>query len=109
MCFQCNGAPRDRPAFPTRRSSDLSVAAGTRDQLMAYADNLREKLGQTEAVALLASEIDGKAALICVVTDAAFKARKVKAGDLINRVSNHVDGKGGGRPTLAQAGGQNPA
>src|SRR5690554_7108424 len=62
MCFQCNGAPRDRPAFPTRRSSDLSVAAGTRDQLMAYADNLREKLGQSEAVVLLASEIDEKAA-----------------------------------------------
>ncbi|WP_230467217.1 alanine--tRNA ligase [Lujinxingia vulgaris] len=86
-----------------------SVAAGTRDQLMAYADNLREKLGQAEAVVLLASEIDEKAALICVVTDAAFKARKVKAGDLINRVSSHVDGRGGGRPTLAQAGGQNPA
>ncbi|RAL25271.1 alanine--tRNA ligase [Lujinxingia litoralis] len=86
-----------------------AVATGTRDQLMAYADNLREKLGQTEAVALLASEIEGKAALICVVTDAAFKARKVKAGDLIKRVASHVDGRGGGRPTLAQAGGQNPA
>ncbi len=30
---------------------------------------------------------------------------KLKAGDLVNAVAAHVDGKGGGRPDMAQAGG----
>jgi alanyl-tRNA synthetase len=76
----------------------------TLDQLMAYADTLREKLG-TDGVALLGAELDGKASLVCVVVDATFKAKKLKAGDLINVVATHVEGKGGGRPTLAKAGG----
>ena len=32
---------------------------------------------------------------------------KLKAGDLVNAVAAHVDGKGGGRPDMAQAGGTN--
>lgn len=85
------------------------VKVDTRDQLLAYADGLREKLGEREGVVLLGAEIEGKAALVCVVTDAAVKNRGLKAGQLINAVSNHVEGRGGGRPTLAQAGGTNPA
>ncbi len=34
---------------------------------------------------------------------------KLKAGDLVNAVAAHVDGKGGGRPDMAQAGGTNKA
>jgi alanyl-tRNA synthetase len=79
------------------------IGADTRDQMLAYADKLREQLD--EGVVLLASELDGKAALVCVVTNSAFKNRGLKAGDLINQAAKHVDGRGGGRPTLAQAGG----
>ncbi len=75
--------------------------------MLAYADKLREQLD--EGVVLLAGEIDGKAALACVVTDKAFKARGLKAGDLVNKAAQYVDGRGGGRPTLAQAGGSNVA
>ncbi|MFU8804257.1 MAG: DHHA1 domain-containing protein, partial [Bradymonadaceae bacterium] len=85
------------------------VKVDTRDQLLAYADGLREKLGESEGAVLLGAEIDEKAALVCVVTDAAVKGRGLKAGRLINVVSSHVEGRGGGRPTLAQAGGTNPA
>ncbi len=35
--------------------------------------------------------------------------RGIKAGDLIREAAIHVDGKGGGRPDLAEAGGKNPA
>ena len=84
-----------------------TISADTRDQLLAYADRLRESLD--EAAILLGAEIDGKAALLCMVTDAAFKNKGIKAGALINAVASHVDGRGGGRPTLAQAGGANPA
>lgn len=34
---------------------------------------------------------------------------RVKAGDLIKPVAAHVGGKGGGRPDMAQAGGNNPS
>ena len=77
----------------------------TRDEMLNYADSLREKLG--EGVVLLAAAIDDKPALLCLVTDGAFKNRGLKAGDLINEAAAHVDGRGGGRPTLAQAGGSN--
>ena len=75
----------------------------TREDLLAYADSLRDKLD--EGVVLLAAAIDDKPALVCLVTDAAVKNRKLKAGDLINQAASYVGGRGGGRPTLAQAGG----
>ena len=34
---------------------------------------------------------------------------KLKAGDLVNAVAAYVDGKGGGRPDMAQAGGTKKA
>jgi alanyl-tRNA synthetase len=34
---------------------------------------------------------------------------KVKAGELVNMVAQQVGGKGGGRPDMAQAGGNDPA
>ncbi|MFP4599342.1 MAG: alanine--tRNA ligase [Persicimonas sp.] len=82
------------------------IGVETRDQMLQYADKLREQLD--EGVVLLASELDGKAALVCVVTEPAFKKRGLKAGDLVNAAAEHVDGRGGGRPTLAQAGGSKP-
>jgi alanyl-tRNA synthetase len=33
---------------------------------------------------------------------------KVKAGELVNFVATQVGGKGGGRPDMAQAGGNDP-
>jgi alanyl-tRNA synthetase len=37
------------------------------------------------------------------------KMGQIKAGDLVNFVATQVGGKGGGKPDLAQAGGNNPA
>jgi alanyl-tRNA synthetase len=34
---------------------------------------------------------------------------RVKAGDLVNFVATKVGGKGGGRPDMAQAGGNDPS
>lgn len=83
-----------------------AIQVENRDQLLAFADALRSKLKL--GIVLLGTELEGKAALICLVTDEAFKSKKVKAGDLINAVAPFVDGRGGGRPTLAQAGGSKP-
>lgn len=80
------------------------ISVEKRDQMLAYADKLREKI-KGEGAVLLAGELDGKATLVCVVTQEAFKGRGLKAGDLVNAAAKYIDGRGGGRPTLAQAGG----
>ncbi|MCZ2722078.1 alanine--tRNA ligase [Marinomonas sp. 15G1-11] len=67
-------------------------------------DQLKSKL--ESAVILLASVNDGKVSLIAGVTK--DLTNKVKAGDLIKMVAPIVDGRGGGRPDMAQAGGNNP-
>ncbi|TYL48671.1 alanine--tRNA ligase [Marinomonas sp. IMCC 4694] len=67
-------------------------------------DELKSTL--ESAVILLAAVNDGKVSLIAGVTKELTK--QVKAGDLIKMVAPLVDGKGGGRPDMAQAGGNNP-
>jgi len=56
---------------------------------------------------VLAASDGGKVSLIAGVT--ADVTAKVKAGELVNVVARKVGGKGGGRPDMAQAGGNNPA
>jgi len=84
-----------------------TISVDSRDQLVTYAELLQDRA--EEGVVLLAAEIENSAALICVVTNSAFKNRKLKAGDLVNLAAKYVDGRGGGRPTLAHAGGNNTA
>ena len=67
-------------------------------------DKLKDKL-QTAAI-VLASVEDGKVRIIAGVTKALSK--DLKAGQLVNHVANQVGGKGGGRPDMAQAGGDQP-
>ncbi|MBL4850375.1 MAG: alanine--tRNA ligase [Planctomycetes bacterium] len=69
--------------------------------LREAADTLRARLGS--GVVVLAGEDDGKARLIVAVTKDLTK--RVHAGKLVGSLASHVDGKGGGRPDLAQAGG----
>ncbi len=64
-------------------------------------DRLKQQLG--DAVVVLAGAADGKAALVAGVSGAALS--KVKAGELLAHVARQVNGKGGGRPDLAQGGG----
>jgi alanyl-tRNA synthetase len=64
-------------------------------------DKLKDKLGS--AVIVLASAAEGKVSLIAGVT--ADLTAKAKAGELVNFVAQQVGGKGGGRPDMAQAGG----
>ncbi|TXH64213.1 MAG: alanine--tRNA ligase [Thermomonas sp.] len=64
-------------------------------------DRLKQQLG--DAVIVLAGTEGGKAALVAGVSGAALG--KVKAGDLLGDVARQVNGKGGGRPDMAQGGG----
>jgi len=73
--------------------------------LRDMADQLKNKLGSC-AVVLAVVEGD-KVSLIAGVSK--DKMGQIKAGDLVNFVATQVGGKGGGKPDLAQAGGNNPA
>ncbi len=57
---------------------------------------------------VLGTSNDDKANLLVAVSDEAIKDG-VKAGDLIKAIASNINGGGGGRPNLAQAGGKNPA
>jgi alanyl-tRNA synthetase len=73
------------------------------ETLRDMSDWLRNKLGS--AVVVLAAAIDGKPQMIAAVTDDLVK-RGVHAGELVKAVARFVGGGGGGKPTLAQAGGR---
>jgi len=64
-------------------------------------DRLKQQLG--DAVVILAGTQDGKAALVAGVSGAA--AGRVKAGELLAHIAGQIGGKGGGRPDMAQGGG----
>ena len=68
-------------------------------------DQLKSKLGT--AVIVLGTVKGDKVSLVAGVTKDSMD--KVQAGDLINYVAQQVGGRGGGRPDLAQAGGNNPS
>jgi alanyl-tRNA synthetase len=72
-----------------------------RQALMETADQLKNKLG--EGVVVLASVEDGKVSLVSGVTKSA--TGRVKAGDIMKYLCAQLDGKGGGRPDMAQGGG----
>ena len=67
-------------------------------------DHLKDKLGS--AVVVLGA-VDGDKVRLAAGVSANLTAR-IKAGDLINSVAQHVGGRGGGRPDFAQAGGSEP-
>ena len=67
-------------------------------------DQLKNKLGT--AAVILASVEDDKITLIAGVSKDITD--KVRAGDLVGHVAKQVGGKGGGRPDMAQGGGNQP-
>ncbi len=84
----------------TRRVSGIEKAA-----LRGLSDTLRDRLGS--GVVVLASENDGKVALVVAVSK--DLTDRVKAGGLVKELAPIVGGGGGGRPDFAEAGGKDPA
>ena len=65
-------------------------------------DSLKQQL--RDAVVVLAGAADGKVCLIAGVSGAALG--RIKAGELLGHVAGQIGGKGGGRPDMAQGGGE---
>ncbi len=98
----------ERLASEAVRIGDVAVVAahvpaGSIDTLRDMSDWLRTQLGS--AVVVLSTAVDGKPQVIAAVTDD-LVAKGVHAGELVKAVAKTVGGGGGGKPTLAQAGGR---
>ena len=75
-----------------------------RSQMRTLVDQLRDTVGS--GVVVLGSANDGKVALIAGVTK--DLTSRIQAGKVIGQVAQKVGGKGGGRPDMAEAGGDKP-
>ncbi|MBI3195118.1 MAG: hypothetical protein HYZ34_11735 [Ignavibacteriae bacterium] len=80
------------------------IVVSNADELKNIGDTLRSKLGS--GVGVLASVIDEKVSLVCVVTDDLIKEKKLQAGKIVGEIAKKLGGGGGGRPHLATAGGK---
>jgi len=81
------------------------VDVQNRGDLRQMGDRLRDSL--QSGVIVLAAVVDERPALLAMVTPDVV-AQGVRAGDIIREIAPHVDGRGGGRPELAEAGGNDP-
>jgi alanyl-tRNA synthetase len=75
------------------------------ETLRELTDRFRQKY--TSGVIVLGSVVNDKPILIASVTDDLL-SRGLHAGELIKEISKTIDGGGGGKANLAQAGGKNP-
>ena len=75
-----------------------------RAQMRTLIDQLRDKVGS--GVVVLGSANGGKVALIAGVTK--DLTSRVQAGKVVGQIAQKVGGKGGGRPDMAEAGGDQP-
>jgi len=82
------------------------LSAADTEQARSAIDMIKKK-AKSAAVVFGYAEQD-KATLIVGVTDDLIE-KGLKAGDIIKQIAPIVDGGGGGRPQMAQAGGKNPA
>ena len=91
----------DEVTVLTHHVKELDLdAAGLRDMADLLKDRLRS------GIIVLGNTQDGKVNLVAMVTD--DLANRFHAGKIIKKVSAIVGGSGGGRPTMAQAGGNMP-
>jgi alanyl-tRNA synthetase len=82
------------------------VSAPSVEVLREMTDWFRERLGS--GVVVLGMVLDGRPALVVSVTPDLVE-RGVDATRLVRGIARVVDGGGGGKPTMAQAGGRDPS
>jgi alanyl-tRNA synthetase len=93
----------------TQSVKDVNVLTATlteanADTLRQMVDRFRQRFSEC-GVIVLASVLEGRPTLIAAVTEDLVK-RGLNAGDLVKYVAAPLGGGGGGKPTLAQAGGK---
>jgi len=81
------------------------MPAGPEEQMRTQIDRIKQKAGS--AVVVVGWAEDGKVGLLAAVTDDLVQ-KGVHGGKLIGQVAKVVGGGGGGKPSMAQAGGKEP-
>jgi alanyl-tRNA synthetase len=82
------------------------VEASDNKALLDVLDRVKPKLG--DAAIVLGAPGDGKVLLVASVAPALVE-QGVRAGDIVKLAAEVTGGGGGGRPTMAQAGGRDPS
>ncbi|OHQ51218.1 alanine--tRNA ligase [Corynebacterium sp. HMSC070H05] len=75
--------------------------------LRTIVSDLRGKLQSEDALIVLTSKVGDKVSLAVAATKAAVEDG-IKSGDVVKVLGEYVDGKGGGKPDLAQGSGAKP-
>jgi len=83
-------------------SLELELSAS---DVKPFADALMDRWGS--GVLVIGSKSDGKCQVLCRVSDD-FVAKGIKAGEIIKQIAPLIEGGGGGKPNMAQAGGKAP-
>ncbi|MCH6569054.1 MAG: alanine--tRNA ligase [Acidobacteria bacterium] len=76
-----------------------------RNRLRELADQLKNRL--KSGVVVLGTHTNGKVSLVAMVTS--DLTDRISAHDLIGKIASLVDGGGGGKPDMAEAGGKDPS
>ncbi|WP_031465731.1 alanine--tRNA ligase [Sciscionella sediminilitoris] len=84
------------------------VEVGEGSALRSLASDVRARLGSAPGVVALFAPNDGKLSFVVATTEAA-RERGLAAGKLVGALAPAVDGRGGGKPDLAQGGGSDPS
>ena len=87
-----------------RMSGDMSGG-----DLRSLIGDIKGKLGNDPAVVALIAEGEGGSVPYVVAVNTAAQDLGLKSGDLVKVISTAVDGRGGGKPDLAQGSGKNAA
>ena len=91
------------------RESDVVLveAKGAKGgELRDLSDRLRQ---QEKAAGVIVGSVDDGRAYLVVNLDESLVGKGLDASQLVRDLGRHIGGGGGGRPTLAEAGGKNPA
>jgi alanyl-tRNA synthetase len=75
-------------------------------ELRDFSDRVRQ---QEKAAGVIVGSVDDGRAYLVVNLDESLVGRGLDASKLVRELGRHIEGGGGGRPTLAEAGGRNPA
>ena len=72
--------------------------------MKGYAEMLRNRM--KEGIVFVTNTSEDKVTFVCAASKTMID-KGLKAGDLVRLAAEKTDGKGGGRPDMAQAGGRN--
>jgi len=95
----------DAPIFGGFKVVSRQVEAKDMETLRATADAIRDKM--PSGVIVLGAVHEGKVSLVSIVSED-LVLKGLHAGNLVREAAKLTDGSGGGKPTMAQAGGKKP-